>query len=77
MSRFSELLEEEGLDPTDLEPDELRFLCRDPVFRYVAKWCLERHEASLEQLEQLEQGYDPDELGIDPEDDAERFTDQE
>ena len=70
MSLFSEFLEAQGLDPTDLEPEDLKELCRDEVFRAVARWCLERHRGGLEELEE---GFDPDELGLDPELDAERF----
>lgn len=67
MSLFSDFLEENGVDLEPLEPEEIRFLCQDPIFRVVARWCLERHKARP--VARDDSIFDADELGLDPEDD--------
>lgn len=64
MSLPSDLIDAlDGLEWRDLEPEELRRICTNPVFRAIAKYCLGSHDDS-------EGRYDNDELGIDPEEDV-------
>ena len=67
MSLFTDFCEAElGLDIEDIEPDEIRVLCEDPVFRTIASYCLGKPTAHAHA-----DNYDHDELGIDPEEDDE------
>lgn len=45
---------------TDWEPEELRRVCADPVFRLIASYCDGGRDPAR---------FDADELGLDPEDD--------
>jgi hypothetical protein len=63
VSLFSELLEQAGLDPQDLEPDEIRALCDDQVFRMVCDYCAR----SRGWTPPPRATFDADEMGLDPE----------
>jgi hypothetical protein len=68
VSSFTELLEQRGIDLEAIEPDEIRFLCSDPVFRAVARYCLGK-ETVEEDVATATRSFDADELGLDPEED--------
>lgn len=67
MSLFSDWLEELGVDiPAgieDVEPEEITWLCNDPVFRAIADYCTRSRGYNLSPQET----FDADELGLDPE----------
>lgn len=65
VSLFTEFLEDNGFDPDDLETGEISQFCKDPVFRMVARWCLEKRLP-----EKDDSHFDNDELGIDPEEEC-------
>lgn len=84
MSPFTDFLEFDiGVsDIRDIEPEEIRILCEDPVFRKIAEYCLRTRgtEAPIDATDPCSPNknrnsgnvrYDRDELGIDPEDDDE------
>lgn len=67
VSIFSDLLEENSIDPDDFEPDEITWLCSDRIFRTIAEYCA-RSRGWLPPSKGITQTFDADELGIDPED---------
>lgn len=70
MSLFTDMLEDHGFDPDDLERGEISQFCKDPVFRMIARWCLEKRVEDDD-----DSRFDRDELGIDPEEDCSAPTD--
>lgn len=66
MSLFTEFLDGEGIDVSDFEPEELTWLCEDPVFRIVADYC-SRSRGWNPPAEKFSGSFDADELGLDPE----------
>lgn len=66
VSLFTDLLEDAGFDPDDLEEYEISQFCEDPVFRMVARWCLEKRAGHRDKDPSR---FDRDEMGIDPEED--------
>ena len=74
VSLFTEFLENDlgFIDVTDIEPEEIRILCEDEVFRRVADYCYKsRH---LRTGSPDDGSFDRDELGVDPEEDYEDAT---
>lgn len=67
-SLFSDFLADSfGTDDLrEIEPEEIRVLCEDPVFRAVCQWCSGREPTERQKTEAL---FDADELGLDPEED--------
>lgn len=70
VSLFSDYLESElGIDLEEIEPEEIRILCEDPVFRELASYCLGKTREEEKALNDAQ--FDRDELGVDPEQDYE------
>lgn len=72
VSLFTDFLEDIGvIDIRDIEPEEIRVLCEDPVFRKIADYCVDsRRDAGA----RAANSFDSDELGIDPEEDADAIV---
>lgn len=76
VSLFTDFLEfDVGIpDLEEIEPEEIRALCEDPIFRKVAEYCLaSRNRPCSDRRPSMaadDSAFDRDELGIDPEEDA-------
>lgn len=71
MLSYTEYLEYNGVTLEDLEPEEVKELCRDSAFRALCDWCARARGWTEPEPPQDDARFDADELGIDPEEDAE------
>ena len=51
----------------ELEPDELRIMCEDPVMKAICSYCFPHNGSRLFQQHDHHEHFDADELGLDPE----------
>jgi len=72
VSLFTEFLQIElGVpDLEDIEPEDIKQLCGDPVFRALARYCLGKETDDRPTMAPDDSAFDRDELGLDPEEDV-------
>lgn len=78
VSLFTDFLEFDlGIpDIEDIEPDEIKTLCNDPVFRKIADYCrASRNRSDRPSVAADDSAFDRDELGIDPREDYDAAID--
>ena len=80
VSLFTDFLEFDlGIpDIEDIEPDDIKVLCDDPIFRKVCDYCRRTRQSrnsGCDKLGDHDGHFDRDELGIDPREDYDAATD--
>ena len=62
-------------DVQDIEPEEIRILCEDPVFRKIADYCRKSRGRDSDSVGRDDSAFDLDELGVDPRSEYDAATD--